>query len=114
MEDDVAVRRMALRVLERAGYVVEALADGREALERARSGEASFDLLLSDVVMPQLSGPALAQELARTQPGLRVLYSGYLDDALARVGLVVSEVDLLPKPYAPSSLLRRVREVLDR
>jgi two-component system cell cycle sensor histidine kinase/response regulator CckA len=71
-------------------------------------------MVLSDVVMPRLGGPALVEQLLRDRPGLRVLFmSGYTDDAVVRHGLLADQVAFLQKPFTPSQLAQRVREVLD-
>ncbi len=70
---------------------------------------------MTDVVLPGMSGPQMAEALARARPGLRVLYvSGYAEDAIVHHGIIDSGIDLLAKPYTPALLLARVRQVLDR
>ena len=84
-----------------------------EALEILK-GEGRFDLLVTDVVMPGMDGFALAGELRRAQPDLRVLYiSGYAEPILARGGVLETGVEFLAKPFTPTALLARVRGVLD-
>jgi DNA-binding NtrC family response regulator len=76
--------------------------------------EGPIDLLLTDVVMPGMSGSALAAELAARRPGLRILYmSGYTDDAVLRHGISHAETEFIQKPFTPEGLARRVREVID-
>jgi signal transduction histidine kinase len=111
-EDEEAVRSLVVEVLQGCGYRVLAAAGGRQALalcRRRRRG--SIDLLLTDVVMPGMSGPELARQVARIHPEIRILYmSGYTDRAIARPG---PDLQLIEKPFHPSALARRVREVLD-
>jgi two-component system, cell cycle sensor histidine kinase and response regulator CckA len=114
VEDEDAVRRVATRVLERKGYQVFGAADGREALELLEGHKGSFDLLLSDVVLPAMDGPSVAEAVRARHPNVRVLFaSGYMDDAVTRRGVLAEEGAFLQKPYSPSVLLRRIREMLD-
>jgi CheY-like chemotaxis protein len=112
VEDEDSVRSLARRVLTRAGYAVLEAADGESALEVARAHAGAIDLLLTDVVMPGGGGRKLAEAMERLRPATRVLYmSGYPGDAIAEHGLA-PEVDLLPKPFSPDTLLRRVASAL--
>ena len=113
-EDDPVVRRLAARVLRRAGYrVIEAASPGAAILEFEAHG-AVVDLLLTDVVMPVMSGKQLADRLRGTTPGLRVLFmSGYADGKLFDDGGEVLP-DLLDKPFAPRELLTAVRAALSQ
>jgi two-component system, cell cycle sensor histidine kinase and response regulator CckA len=86
-----------------------------EALEAAAQFEGRIDLLLTDVILPGLTGPRLAELLLRERPGLPVLYmSGYTDDAIVSNGQLAPDTAFLPKPFTPETLLRRVRQVLDQ
>jgi len=113
VEDDELVRRFELAVLEQCGYTVLAAANPLEALELAEAYPGTIDLLLTDVVMPDLGGRELAERLARTRPTTKVLYaSGYADDAVIRHGVLRSEVAFLAKPVMPAALAAKVRDVL--
>ena len=114
VEDEEGVRRLARIGLELHGYTVLSATDGRDALRILDAHRGPLDLVLTDVVMPGLGGPALAEQLRARFPGLRVLFmSGYTDDAVVRHGLLHAEVHFLQKPYTPASLARKVRQVLD-
>ena len=115
VEDEASVRALARRVLVRAGFrVLEASSPG-EALVLAEQHAAEISLVLSDVVMPEMSGPALAGKLAAVCPGVRVLFiSGYTDDEVISRGLGGSDIDLLQKPFSAQQLVERAREAIDR
>jgi two-component system cell cycle sensor histidine kinase/response regulator CckA len=114
VEDDAMVRRLAEATLERAGYRVFTAPSGGDALRLAAGRDGAIDLVVTDVVMPGMPGPELAQRLEASQPGLRVLYmSGYADDTMARHGVSEERVSFLAKPFTPDELARRVRDVLD-
>ena len=109
VEDDPSMRRMAERILSRAGYFVVAAPGGHDALRRLEDNE--FDLLLTDVVMPEMSGPELARRAAARYPELRILMmSGYVDRP--GVGPVQDGAALLEKPFRAEDLLEKVRDVL--
>ncbi|KFE70787.1 ATP-binding protein [Hyalangium minutum] len=113
-EDDDQVRHLAERILRNKGYEVLVAARPGEALELFRQYASSISLLVTDVVMPQMSGRVLAEQLRASCPGLKVLYmSGYTEDISLRHGVVESLVDFMAKPITPDVLLRRVREILD-
>lgn len=113
VEDDDAVRGLVVRILGSAGYDVLAAPDGRAALAVAESCERGIALVVSDVVMPGMSGPELVARLRARWPGLRALYtSGYASDALGEHGLPDAEHPVLDKPFDSGELLRRVGEVL--
>ena len=97
-----------------AGYTVLEAARGDEALRLCRDSAKPIDLLLTDVVMPQMSGPELARHIAELRPGTKVVYmSGYTDDALGHHGVLDPEIVLLPKPFTPESLMQHLRIALD-
>jgi two-component system cell cycle sensor histidine kinase/response regulator CckA len=113
VEDRDVVRDLARDVLEASGFVVVAVPGGREALEEVATGE-PFDLLLTDVVMPEMSGPELAVKLRVRQPGLPVLYmSGYTDDVLSAHELAQDATAFLRKPFGNAELIAAVRALLD-
>ena len=114
VEDEELVRRLAHKILEGHGYDVMVAGSGKAALQLVGVGEGRLDLLVTDVVMPGMSGRQLAEQLRVRQPGLKVLYlSGYTDDAIVRHGVLEQEVFFLQKPFSPDALLRKVRGVLD-
>jgi len=114
VEDEGDVRELAREILERSGYTVVEAANGPEALRIAARHEGAIHLLLTDVVMPQMSGRELAQRLVRTHPEMRVLYtSGYIDESIMRRSMIDQDPALLKKPFSADALVRRVRAVLD-
>ncbi len=115
VEDDDTVRRMLVRTLESAGYEVHAAASGMDGLAWARRQRGQFQMLVTDVVMPGMGGRQLALELTAEFPHVRVLYvSGYTENTIVHRGVLEGGVDLLAKPFSPSDLQARVREILDR
>ena len=114
VEDDPLVRRLAARVLEGHGYTVLQAENGLLALEVVAAHIGEVTLLLSDVIMPLMNGRALAERLLEARPTLKVLYvSGYTDNVFVDHGDLDQRAAFLQKPYTPSSLARKVREVLD-
>ncbi len=115
VEDDDGVRALALRCLQAQGYHVIAARDGVDALSVPQDVGQHIALLLTDVVMPNMSGPVLVEKLRERHPDLAVIYmSGYTDDAVVRHGLLQADVDFLQKPFTAVSLAQKVRLVLDR
>jgi PAS domain S-box-containing protein len=112
-EDEDAVRALAKHVLRAAGYDVLEACDGAEALRLAEQHGGRIDLLVSDLIMPGLSGRQLAERLLARDAGLKVLYlSGYTEDEVVRDGVSREAVHYLQKPFSPAALTRKVREVL--
>jgi PAS domain S-box-containing protein len=115
VEDEETVRALAARILGRAGYTVLCAGGGEEALRIAREHRGRIELVLSDVVMPGMSGPATAQAVRSLHPEAAVLLmSGYSGDRIDRRDLLGPGVDLLPKPFAPAECLERVKRAIER
>jgi PAS domain S-box-containing protein len=114
VEDEPAVRALAVHALRARGYrVIEAM-NGEEALRAMRGRETEIALLVTDVVMPQMNGKELADRMQAIHPGLKVLYaSGYTENTIVHHGVLEPGVAFLSKPFTPAGLTRRVREVLD-
>jgi PAS domain S-box-containing protein len=115
VEDDVVVCELLREMLQGSGYTVLEAGGARQALRMGeRYAPRPIHLLLADVVMPEMSGPQLADHLARVYPTMKVLYiSGYTDAAVARHSKLSTKAPYLQKPFAPEVLARKVREVLD-
>ncbi|HEY6556157.1 MAG TPA: PAS domain S-box protein [Polyangiaceae bacterium] len=114
VEDEEQVRMIVLNVLRRQGYRVIAAQHAGEALLLCERHPQKIDLLVTDVVMPQMSGPELAKRLQAERPEMKVLcMSGYTDDSIVRHGVLETGVAFLQKPITPGTLARKVREVLD-
>jgi CheY-like chemotaxis protein len=115
VEDDEKVRNLAGRALSGYGYKVLTAGDGREAVEISKGHEGPIHLLLTDVVMPGMSGRDLAKILERLRPEMKVLYmSGYTDNAIVHHGILDKGLAFFQKPFTPWDLARKVRETLDQ
>lgn len=114
VDDEAAVRRFAVRVLERESYVVVEARDGVEALEVIRQKDTAIDVVVSDIVMPRLNGVELTQALVVSHPNLPViLMSGYAPGGLAELG-IAAPCAILPKPFQSDRLLEEVRRCVSQ
>jgi hypothetical protein len=115
VEDEAGLRHLMQRTLQRYGYTVLNTDSVDEALALAKDYSGSVDLLVSDVIMPGMNGPDLAQRIVRLRPSIGVLYvSGFSNLADSGVGSLSAKASLLAKPFTPQALAVRVRECLDR
>ena len=113
-EDDAAVREVAGEALSQRGYRVLRAPDGQTALELAAAHAGEIAILVTDLVMPGMSGRELAEALTALRPGLQVLYiSGYTDDAVVRHGILAEGLAYLQKPFSAEALAAKVRQVVD-
>lgn len=114
VEDEEAVRRGGKRMLETRGYTVHEAGSGIEALEVMEELEGKVDIVVSDVVMPEMDGPSLLRELRKSYPDLKFIFvSGYAEDAFARNLPADAKFGFLPKPFSLKQLAIAVREMLD-
>ena len=114
VEDETVVRQLVAEILETSGYAVLTAADGPSALELVRRNADPIDLLLTDVVMPGMSGPEVAQAVRSIRPGTQVLYmSGYTDSAIGHHGVLELGIAFLQKPFSADELTRKVRSLLN-
>jgi two-component system cell cycle sensor histidine kinase/response regulator CckA len=115
VEDDECVRELAFMVLDRLGYKVLPVADGLSIRELCQRHEGTIQLLLTDVVMPGLSGREVARQAIACWPGIKVVYmSGYPTNAIVHHGELDGGTSFLSKPFTPESLAAKVRQVLDQ
>ncbi len=115
VEDDDIVRELAVNVLQEQGYRVLWAANGSQCLELIRSHSGPFDLLLTDVVMPDMNGKALYEKVLQSLPRVRVLYmSGYTENIICHHGVLDEGVAFLQKPFSAQDLSNKVREALDQ
>ena len=101
-------------VLEQYGYTVICAADGQEGLDICKGFAGRIDLIITDVVMPRMSGRELAESVASVRPDTRILYmSGFTDDAIVRHGMLDEDFPFIQKPFSPELLASKTRELLD-
>jgi CheY-like chemotaxis protein len=113
VEDEPLVRAISVEALETLGYRVLQASNGQEALGVSRAYDGNIDVVVSDVVMPIMGGPALVQHLRLERPHMKVLFvSGYTDDAIVRQGVLEPGVEFLQKPFPLATLARRIRDIL--
>jgi two-component system, cell cycle sensor histidine kinase and response regulator CckA len=114
VEDEEQVRAVTRGILKRQGYSVIEARNGTEALAACQQHSGGIDLLLTDVVMPLMSGPELARRLATARPAMKILcMSGYMDDAVLRHGALEAGIAFMQKPFTPDMLTAKIRDVLD-
>jgi DNA-binding NtrC family response regulator len=113
VEDERGVRSLLSSMLEAEGYTVVEASSGEDAMAISSSYEETIHAMVSDVIMPGLTGPELQKRLAPARPGMKVLFmSGYTDDAVVRHGILREGIAYLQKPFTPASLATKVRRVL--
>jgi CheY-like chemotaxis protein len=114
VEDAETLRVMIRETLEMAGYTVLEAAEPEEAIAKVRAHEGPIDLMLTDVILPQMSGPNLAATLEQVRPRVRVLFmSGYTADAIGSRGVLPPGTQFIAKPFTADAVLRKLRAVLD-
>jgi CheY-like chemotaxis protein len=115
VEDEQAVRTVATRVLRNQGYFVLPACNGEEALSLAEQVSGAIDLVITDVIMPDMAGPAMVREILEKWPGIGIVYmSGYAQNDKIRAEMADRDTSFLQKPFSADSLLLTVREVLDQ
>ena len=115
VEDETQVRELTQRMLKQLGYTVLTAAKGDEAIELSSAHPGAISLLVTDVVMPNMSGKQVADALVVTRPDIKVLFlSGYTDNTVGNHGVLDSNVNFLAKPFSRETLARKIREVLSR
>ena len=113
VEDDVSIRAISTRILRQFGYLVLEARDGLAALKLLAEQSEKVDLLITDVIMPNMSGKALADQIKLQQPDLKILIiSGYTGRTLQEKGILTPDTPFLSKPFRPTELVQKVREVL--
>ncbi len=114
VEDEEMVRKVAVRILTRLGYNVMSANDGNHALVVTKENDVPVDLVLTDVVMPEMNGREMAEKLGEQHPEMKILYtSGYTKNVISQHGVLDEGLDFVGKPYTPLELAQKVREVLD-
>ena len=115
VEDEEEVRKLAIRFLEKQGYNVLEARNGEEALLLCQYKKEPIHLILTDVVMPQMGGPQLAEQLRQLRQDFKVLYmSGYTDNSITHRGVLEKGMNYIQKPFTIDGLTRKVREVLGK
>lgn len=115
VEDDDSLRSLVRKTLQAEGYTILAAGSGAEALSLVKQLHGEVDLLLTDVVMPSMSGREVAEQLSALYPKAKILFmSGYTNDTVVRHGLLTTEIEFLAKPFTPNTLITRVNTLLDK
>lgn len=115
VEDDESVRKLARISLKKNGYRILEAENGEDALRVSKAYDGSIDLILTDVVMPKMSGKELAELIKEVYPHVKVIFmSGYTNDAIVNHGILTRGVEFIEKPFTPKNLARKVRAVLDK
>jgi len=115
VEDDESMRKFTKMVLQKYGYAIVEASDGEEALAISKEKLGEISLLITDVVMPKMSGRDLAKRLTQEDPDLRVIFlSGYAEDVIVHHGILYKGINFIQKPFDASTLLKKIREVLDK
>ena len=115
VEDEDVVRNLSKEILENYGYSVMTATNGKEGLHLGKEFEGHIDLLITDVIMPQMGGRELADGLKAFRPNTKILYmSGFADDAIVHHGVLDNTVFFIQKPFSPDALAAKAREVLDQ
>ena len=114
VEDDDSLRKLAHKALQQHGYRVLTAENGEDALRVGEAHDGSIDLLLTDVIMPKMSGKDVVKRLQPLYPHMKVIYmSGYTDNAIFHHGVLEPELNFFEKPFTPEELARKVREILN-
>jgi CheY-like chemotaxis protein len=114
VEDEDAVRTVTRRILERDGFRVLEARSGSEGMAAARSATSPIDLLITDVLLPDIGGGEVAREIVKVQPQIRVLYlSGYSDETLIDQGIAAVPANFIQKPFSSDVLRKRIRSLLE-
>jgi len=115
VEDEKSVRELTVRILQRLGYEVLAAGGGEEALRQSAAHAGRIALMITDVVMPGMSGPQVAIALRATRPEMKVLFlSGYTENSVVYHGVLEAGLDFLPKPFSREALAHKIREMLGK
>jgi len=113
VEDSDSVRAVVAKMLEEGGLTVLQASGGEEALAFARRGDAQIDLLLTDIVMPEVSGVELADRMERERPDVRILFmTGYAEEVVVNEGILGKDRECIGKPFTQEQITRRVRKIL--
>ncbi|MGZ8447723.1 MAG: response regulator [Candidatus Deferrimicrobiaceae bacterium] len=113
VEDSDVVRDVIVRMLESDGLTVLQASGGEEALSLSRGGHVPFDLLLTDIVMPEMTGVELADRMERERPGVRILFmTGYAEEVVVNEGILGKHRECIGKPFTQGQITKRVRKIL--